>query len=260
MYITFLSKVIEKLVVLRLTNYLNKFNILSPCQFGFRSGYSCDLALISLTDQLKQSIDSGCFAGGVFIDLTKAFDTINHKILFNKLEAIGITGPPLLLLQSYLCNRRQKVFVSDVYSISKTTNIGVPQGSILGPLLFLLYINNLPTCLSSSTCILYADDTTIFNSANSITSLTEKLNFDMDRLACWFNKNMLQINRSKTKFVVFASPQKTLTSISPIKIAENFPASDPSRFLGVELDCNLKYHRHIAHIRKKNDVWHKNIN
>lgn len=236
----------------RLTNYLNKFKILSPCQFGFRSGYSSDLALISLTDQLKKAIDSGYYAASVFIDLTKAFDTINHDILFNKLETLGITGPPLLLLRSYLRNRTQKVVISNVYSSTKLTNIGVPQGSILGPLLFLLYINDLPNCLSSSSCILYADDTTIFNSDSSITSLTEKLNSDLLQLTRWCSNNMLQINASKTKFVVFTSPQKPLPFIPPVKIGlNNIPVSDCSRFLGVELDSNLKYHRHIAYIRKK---------
>lgn len=248
----FLSKVIEKLICTRLTNYLNKFNILSPCQFGFRSGYSSDLALISLTDQLKKAIDNGYYAGGVFIDLTKAFDSINHHILFNKLEAFGITGPTLLLLRSYLCNRTQKVVISNAYSSTKLTNIGVPQGSILGPLLFLLYINDLPKSLSSSSCILYADDTTIFNSDSSITSLTGKLNFDLAQLVRWCSNNMLEINTSKTKFVVFSSPQKPLPSIPPVIIARNdIPVSDCCRFLGVELDSNLKYHRHVAYIRKK---------
>lgn len=248
----FFGKVIEKLIEIRLTKYLSKFNILSSCQFGFRPGYSTELALIHLTDQLKKFIDEGFLAASVFIDLTQAFDSINHNILFAKLEAIGICGPALLLLKSYLYNRVQVVSISNVYSRQRTTNIGVPQGSILGPLLFLIYINDLPNCLSFTKCILYADDTTIFTFHKDISSLVTKLNTDLENILRWCNVNMLSINATKTKFVVFSSHQRSLTSIPPITFGPHcLPPSSCSSFLGILLDCNLKYLNHIAHIKKK---------
>lgn len=130
------SKLIEKLIVIRLMNYLNKFNILTPHQFGFRSNYSTEHALIEFTDTIKKFIDNGSWGGAVFIDFTKAFDTINHIILFAKLQSFGIRGPALTLLRSYLSNRTQVVKISDAFSCAINIIQGVPQGSILGPLLF----------------------------------------------------------------------------------------------------------------------------
>lgn len=131
-----LSKVIEKLLITRLNKYLNKFNILKPCQFGFRAGSSTNLAILSLSDFIKHSIDAGFVVGSVFLDFTKAFDTINHVILSKKLESYGITGPSLKFLNSYLLNRKHTVYISGSFSSTKTINQGVPQGSLLGPLLF----------------------------------------------------------------------------------------------------------------------------
>lgn len=206
----FLSKVFEKLLDIRIANYINKFNILTPSQFGFRAAYFTELALLSLTDKLKKAIDVGYYAGSVFVDFTKAFDTINHNILFMKLEAIGATGPALLLIKNYLLNRSQVVSVSGINSSPKITNIGVPQGSIVGPLLFIIYINDLPNCLNTSDCLLYADDTTIINTDKRLQSLTEKLNNDLERLAAWCSHNKLQINPTKTRFVVFHSHQRVI--------------------------------------------------
>lgn len=248
----FLGKVVEKLIETRLTKYLSKFNIISSSQFGFRHGYSTEMALIHLTDQIKKLIDEGCLVASIFIDLTKAFDSINHNILFTKLESIGICGPALSLLKSYLHNRVQVVSISNVYSRQRTTNIGVPQGSILGPLLFLIYINDLPKCLSSSQCILYADDTTIFTSHKDISSLVTILNTDLESIFKWCNTNMLSINASKTKFVVFTSHQRNVTSAPNITFGpHSISPCSFSSFLGILLDCNLKYQRHIAHIKKK---------
>lgn len=248
----FFSKVIEKLLVTRLTNYLNKFNLLTPYQFGFRPNFSSDLALIEFTDYLKHSIDLGFFAGAVFVDFSKAFDTINHAILYSKLDSYGICGPTLTLIRNYLLNRSQVVLVGDSYSKSNTINQGVPQGSILGPLLFLLYINDLPKCLNSSRCILYADDTTIFSSDSDLYNLLKELNKDAANIVQWCRNNQLVINPLKTTFMLFHSPRKIIPFVPHLTIdAHVIHPSDATTFLGVTIDSHLKFDKHIAAISSK---------
>lgn len=250
--IPFFSKVFEKLLENRLSKYLHKFQVLSLSQFGFRQDYSTELALLSLTEKLKRAIDKGLYAGSVFIDFTKAFDTINHYILFLKLEAIGVTGPALMLIKNYLLNRSQVVSLSGFQSTPKVTNIGVPQGSILGPLLFIIYINDLPTSLTTSESLLYADDTTIINTDKCLRSLTQKLNNDLSSLTAWCFHNKLQINPTKTKFVVFHSHQREHNHIPPIFINQfAIEADEEATFLGIQLDRNLKFLSHIALLRRK---------
>lgn len=248
----FFSKVVEKLIHQRLSNYLEKYGILTPRQFGFRPGYSTTLALIALTDKFKREIDNGKLVGSVFVDLTKAFDSIDHHILFEKLASYGITGPPLQLVRNYLLNRVLVVSVCGVISAKKIINIGVPQGSILGPLLFLVYINDLPSCLSTSTeCLMYADDTTIYTSHKSIETVTTQLTRDLSCVNNWCHKNKLVINPSKTKYVVFRSRKQT-DNLQPLHIDMQpiFPCNQCT-FLGVQLDNLLKFNVHTTALRKK---------
>lgn len=220
-----------------------------------------ELALIEFTDKIKQLIDKGYWAGAVFIDFTKAFDTINHAILFSKLESLGICGPPLTLLQSYLTDRTQVVQLLDATSQPKTINQGVPQGSILGPLLFLVYINDLPTCLNNTTCILYADDTTILTGDTNLDALTEKLNRDLENIVAWCIKNALQINPTKTKYLIFNTPNKQPASVPSLCCNGNvIPVSNTATFLGVLLDTHLKYNLHVQSLTKKNWLWHTRTN
>lgn len=248
----FFSKVIEKLIVNRIMNYLLKFKLLAHQQFGFRPNYSTELALIEFTDRVKQFIDNGFFAGAVFLDFTKAFDTINHTILFTKLETLGICGPALDLLRSYITNRIQVVQFQEALSQPLTINLGVPQGSILGPLLFLIYINDLPSCLTNTSCILYADDTTIFTQEKCLTRLINKLNKDLQNIVSWCQSNLLQLNPTKTTFMVFHSHQKQCITSSSIFLGEHIiPASESVTFLGIILDSHLKFNLHTKYISKK---------
>lgn len=156
---------------------------MSPHQFGFPAAFSTKVALISLNDQDKSPIDNGNFAGELFIDLSKDFDSINHNILFNKFEAIGVAGPAPMLIHKYLLHRVQIVYVFGCFSYSKVTNIGVPHGSILSPLLLLLCINDLHKCLNTSKCILYDNDATKLSSGNFLDIFINNLNEDASAIA-----------------------------------------------------------------------------
>lgn len=247
-----LSKVIEKLFANRLNNYLTKFNILRPCQFGFRSGSSTNLALLSLTDFIKKSFDLGMIVGSVFLDFTKAFDTINHDILFQKLESYGLTGPALNFLKNFLINREGSVCVNNAYSMPKIINQGVPQGSILGPLLFIIYINDLADSINASHCVLYADDTTVSSADKCLSNLTYNLNIVLTKVTKWCLINHLIINPSKTKFMIFRPPQKRVSYIPTISLFSNtISPCDSVLFLGVFIDSHLKFHKHIDHLRNK---------
>lgn len=244
------SKLIEKLFCNRLNNYLTKFNLINSCQFGFRSGSSTSLALISLLDYVKHSLDKSLFVGSVFLDFTKAFDTINHDILFSKLQSYGISGPPLTFLKSYLLDRQYVVYAADAFSEAKTSNQGVPQGSILGPLLFLLYINDLPNIVGSSHCVLYADDTTVSMSDKCLSSLTNKLNYVLNNILDWGQKNHLIINPAKTKFMIFRSGHRLLPKVPSLRLGSaTISPCDCTTFLGIRLDCHLKFNYHINHLK-----------
>lgn len=168
-----------------------------------------------------------------------------------KLDAIGITGPALSLINNYLLNKKV-VSLLGYKSRPKVTNVGVPQGSILGQLLFKIYINDLPSCLTTSECLLYADDTTIVNTDKFLQSMIYKLNNDLTSLAAWCFHNKLQINSTKTKFVVFHSHQRVHNYIPPVFLDQfAIEADEEGTFLGIKLDRHLKFHSHVAYLQNK---------
>lgn len=243
-----ISKIIERLFANRLNNYLNKFNLL----FGFRAGSSTGLALLSLTDYIRKSIDSGLLVGSVFLDFTKAFDTINHNTLFYKLGFYGITGPALPFLQNYLINREGMVYIGDNFSRTKIINQGVPQGSILGPLLFIIDINDIVDNLQSPHCVLYADDTTLSCAQKSLPHLISSMNDVLRKAMDWCHANNLIINPSKTKFMLFRPEQKHVPFLPEVLLGtDSIPVSDHVIFLGVHLDTHLKFRTHFNHLRRK---------
>ena len=179
------SKLLERVMHKRLLNFLNKYNILSINQFGFRKNHSTSLALIHLYDKISTAIDNREYTAGIFLDLSKAFDTVNHEIMLAKLEHYGVRGNSLQWFKSYLSNREQ--FVQFNWNCSSTKRIvcGVPQWSILGPLLFLLYINDLCEASDALEFILFADDTNVFFSHKNPELLMHKLNIELCKLTCW---------------------------------------------------------------------------
>ena len=178
-----ISKIFEKEVFDQLYEHLSQNLLLSKYQSGFRPKHSTMSALIQMCDHWLENMDNGMLNGVVFLDIRKAFDSIDHSILLKKMnEQFGIDGTELKWFESYLTKRQQVCFVNGHTSSPRQITCGVPQGSILGPLLFLLYINDMPKCLKSTTPCVYADDTEIFASSHDYHSLVKNLNNDLKNL------------------------------------------------------------------------------
>jgi len=202
------SNIFEKLVYNRLSCYLEKHCILSKCQFGFRRNHSTSLAVLAMVNKISEAIDNNKFFIRVFIDLSKAFDTIDHIILINKLEHYGIRGLALSWFKSYLDNRSQFVTFNGVSSTNLNITCGVPQGSILGPILFLLYINDITSASNLLNFVLFADDTPTFIDHHNLNTLIGLLITELKLLDTWFIANKLSLNISKSNFIVFTGLRK----------------------------------------------------
>ena len=188
------SKIFQKLMHQHLFKFLESFEILYPLQLGFREKYSTSHALLSLTESIKQSIDSGKVGCGIFLDLQKAFDTVNHKILLDKLEHYGIRGNALKWFQSYLSGRTQYVTVNGHVSDPLPITCGVPQGSVLDPLLFLIYVNNLPNVSKVMQFYLFADDTSIYFDSDNLFNLLKIVSRELKKVRKWLEANRLALN------------------------------------------------------------------
>ena len=190
-------EIFEKLMHERLYKFLTDHNCIYELQFGFRHGHSITHALLRLTEQIRKALDSNKYVGGVFIDLKKAFDTVDHKILLGKLEHYGIRGAANDWFGSYLSNRRQFVSVKGFNSEEKAMEYGVPQGSVLGPLLFLIYINDIHNPLKFSKTRLFADDTNLLIENNSLKQLQKHLNSDLRNLSAWLKANKISLKHKQ---------------------------------------------------------------
>ena len=188
----------------RLYTHVTSNNLLYEKQFGFQNNCSTEFAILQLTKEIYNSFNNKEFTIGVFVDLRKAFDTVNHDILVKKLEYIGLANTNLKWFKDYLDNRKQSVsFGNNRKSSLQNINCGVPQGSIIGPLLFLIYVNDLCNVSQSIQPIMFADDTNLFFSAKDIKSLFRFTNEELKKFQTWFNANKLSLNISKTKYSFF---------------------------------------------------------
>ena len=176
------SKILEKIMYKRVIKYLDKNNILFQSQYGFRKKHSTNLATIELMTKILQAIENGEYTVGVFLDLAKAFDSVNHEILLRKLEHYGIRGIVLEWFTNYLTNRKQIVKYKFEKSERLTIKCGVPQGSVLGPLLFLIYMNDISRCSEILSVILFADDTNLFYSHKNIDTLNKTVNQELKKI------------------------------------------------------------------------------
>ena len=248
-----INKIYEKILFRRLYNFLEKYNILYEFQFGFRQGHSTEHALVEIIDKIKQAIDNNELTCGLFLDLSKAFDTVNHEILLYKLDHYGIRGPALKLIKNYLTNRKQFVKIGKNKSELRPISCGVPQGSVLGPLLFILYINDLHKACSTGNIRIFADDTNVFFKCKDIKEITRIGSLLMIQLHQWFKSNKLTLNAEKSNFVVFRSKRNKQTNIPDQLQFENQKISRKNsvKYLGVILDEHLTWNEHILDLCNK---------
>ena len=194
----------------RLYTFLNNNNIIYNLQFGFRQQYSTSYALINITGNIRKALHDGNIGCGVFVDLQKIFDTVDYQILLAKLNQYGIRGVSNNWLKSYLSNRNQYVSINGFDSGLTGINCGVPQGSVLGPLLFLLYINDLNQAIKFCKVHHFSDDTNLLCLSNSIKKLNKLVNTDLKHLVNWLSANKISLNVKKTEMVIFKSNQKKI--------------------------------------------------
>ena len=262
------SKILEKIVCKKLTCFLENNNLISSSQYGFRSGHSTIHPMVQFMNYVSETLNKKQHAVAIFCDLRKAFDTCNHTILFKKMEKMGIRGLTLDWFKNYLTDRKQFVNINGASSNLLNSTIGVPQGSILGPILFLIYINDLPYC-STLLAILFADDTTLLASGDNIEELILHVNMEFKKIVTFFRSNMLSLHPEKTQFILFSNSnvvkgkeiklnidmnnenEKNPNLIKEIKrVTSNsdFPAV---KFLGVLFYPDLNFKMQIRNISSK---------
>ena len=244
------SKVFEKLVHKRMSSFISRYKIIKLNQFGFQRNKNTSDAILEFLENIYESFDENHLYLSVFLDFSKAFDTISHDILINKLEFMGFRGPLLLWITSYLSNRSQYVEVGGSSSYPLPITIGVPQGSTLGPLLFLLYINDMENCLNNMNIIHFADDSTLHVKFKRGSNITDIVDSELTSINTWLLANKLCLNIDKTKYMIFYlknKPPDLNISIANTLIGR----TDVHKFLGVYIDDKLNFGTHITKLCAK---------
>lgn len=249
-----IAKVFERIVYNQLYDYLQKNNLLSKHQSGFRSCHSTVTSLLDATMEWYTNMDNSKFNSVVFLDLSKAFDTVDHSVLLQKLRLYGLSAPTLKWFESYLTDRTQCCFTSGCLSSFKKIKCGVPQGSILGPLLFLIYINDLPHCVQHSKPRMYADDTNITTSGRSLKTVIQLTNKDLSNIKQWLLANKLSLNATKTEHMFIGSDDNLnkTRNLSQIDIdGHKVKSVKFTKCLGVYIDERLAWDEHVDCMSKK---------
>lgn len=244
----------ERIVHDQLMNYLETNHLINDSQFGFRPKRSTQLAVTLLLDKVRANMDKGLLTGMVFIDLSKAFDTVSHSNLLNKLTRFGIKSYELEWFTNYLFNRSQCVSFDGSLSEKFKVTSGVPQGSILGPLLFILYINDIDDHLIGAHIIKYADDTVLFLAGQDISEIENQLTSEMQVVAKWLDENdlIINLNKGKTESMLLGTSRRSQNN--PIRVCLNdklINFTTKYRYLGVLVDQNVNLKEHFGQAFRK---------
>jgi exonuclease III len=252
------EKIFEIVLNIQMTEYVEKNKILCNVQSGFRKSHSCETSVQSVLSKWRQDADNGNITIAAFLDFKRAFETIDRKRLIVKLRKYGFSEESLSLVDSFLHERKQYVYVNNSKSSELDINIGVPQGSVLGPLLFILYINDLPLQLQSVLINIFADDTLISASAKTYNDAADILNRNLKLVSIWLRMNKVKLNISKTKCLVITMSTNKLNKLStememiPIEIDdEPIEFVSTFKYLGVIIDNHLRFDEHVTYIIRK---------
>ena len=239
------SKIFERNIYEQISSYIDKY--LSPFMFGFRKGYSTQQCLSVMISKWKRAVDSGKLAGALLTDLSKAFDCLNHELLIAKLEAYGFDKSSLEYIYSYLSNRKQRTKVNNSFSEWCGILSGVPQGSILGPLLFNIYLNDIFHFVNKCDIANYADDTTPFTIDKTMDALLDSLEKDVNILNKWFQDNYLKLNADKCHLLISSHSKDIEMNVGK----EIIECENSVKLLGITLDNKLNFNEHVSNICKK---------
>ena len=245
------SKIFERLIYNRLIEFITHNNILSELQFGFQKNKSTEQAVTSILSALDDAKSKRNSSYCIFLDFAKAFDTVNHEILLAKLNHYGISGISNTLLRSYLSNRSQQTEINGVLSDKGTIKHGVPQGSVLGPLLFLLYINDISESSKILKFFLFADDTTVYYSDKTNAGTEDLLNRELAKVSVWLAANKLSLNVKKSNFLHFHNSKCKKPTINLKLDGIDVEEKEVTKYLGVFIDNKLSWKSHIEHVKTK---------
>ena len=261
---TSITKLVEKCIKLRLNSFIEKYKIISTNQFGFRENLGTEKALCKLTEYVNKCFNEGKKALGVFLDLSKAFDTVSHRILLERLENIGIRGVSLQLFKTYLSNRSQQVRLGDIYSRPLAAEFGVPQGTVLGPILFSIYINKITNILEDASVLCFADDTVVLVKGESWEEAYSRAEQCISKVKQWLDSSLLTLNKDKSHFIAFSMAAATQPAKDHIKLHKNtcnllgdctceikIYKTDMVKYLGVYIDKYLRWDKHVEYVTTK---------
>lgn len=252
-----ISQILEKHIFVAMSSFLEKHAIFTPNQYGFISGRGTTNLLEHFSDILHSTFDKNMYACALFIDVAKAFDSVNHKLLLDKLYRIGFRGPFHAILENYLSNRSQIVSIDNFHSSQVSLTSGVPQGSILSPLFFNIYVNDMSSVTTNCVILQYADDTVLLSQHISYHHAINMLQVDANKVMDWFQANKLRVNTTKTKLICFRNPLKSVSLTAPLFLhnsgcscstCEPVHYVNTIKYLGIHFDCDLSWNTHMSYL------------